>query len=214
MISRLQYITSEMADSLLPQSVEEVCKGGCNWIQLRLKNKSDKDFLKIAFDIQEICKKFNAKLIINDNVEIAKEIIADGIHLGKTDMSPVDARKILGNSFIIGCTASTINDIIELSTLNIDYIGLGPFRYTTTKENLDTILGLEGFRTIMRECEKNYLKIPVIAIGGITINDIDLLFETGIYGIAMSSSINSSKSKQNQTRKIINKIIKNKYAKS
>jgi len=208
MISKFQYITSEMFDFTHHQLAEEVCKAGGDWIQLRLKNTTHNEFLKIAIETQIICKKYNARLIINDNVNIAREINADGVHIGKLDMSPSEARRILGNNFIIGCTANTFEDIKKLTSERIDYIGLGPFRYTPTKENLSEILGIEGYRRVIIKCKNESINIPLIAVGGITIKDIETLMEAGIYGIAISSSINHAKNKQTQTRRILNKINK------
>jgi len=213
MISKLHYITQEMIDFTHSQLAEEVCKGGADWIQLRVKNKSKDQFLKIALETQMICKKYNAKLIINDNVEIAKEINADGVHLGKTDLHPAKARDILGKNFIIGCSANTYEDILYLSSYKIDYIGLGPYRFTLTKENISPVIGLEGYGKIINKCKNAEISIPVIVIGGINFNDIDILLEKGIYGVAISSAINFAKNKQTQTKKIINKINKFGYAK-
>lgn len=209
LISRLHYITQDVFDFNHVQLAEEACKGGADWVQLRVKNTYYAKYLQIALDTQAICKKYNAKLIINDNVEIAKEINADGVHLGKTDMGALEARKILGNDIIIGCSANTFEDIERLSTFNIDYIGLGPFRFTTTKENISPIIGIKGYETIMNKCKLADINIPIIAIGGININDIEEILKTGIHGIAISSSINFSKNKQMQTHKIITIINNN-----
>jgi thiamine-phosphate diphosphorylase len=214
MVSRFQYITSESKGFTYPQLAEEVCRGGCDWVQLRLKNMQKKDFYNIAIETQEVCKKFKSKLIINDNVFIAKKINADGVHIGKMDMHPAKAREILGNNFLIGCTANSFEEIIELSKFEIDYIGIGPFRYTSTKAVLDEILGIEGLKNIVDKCRDHAVNIPLIAIGGITIDDIEALKETGIYGIAVSSSVNNENNKQDLIKRILNKINITEDAKS
>jgi thiamine-phosphate pyrophosphorylase len=136
--------------------------------------------------------RFDAKLIINDNVTLAHEILADGVHLGKTDMKPDEARSILGENFIIGGTANTFDDIYFLQSEEVDYIGLGPFRFTTTKEKLSPILGIEGYERIIKKCREENVSIPIIAIGGIKSEDVRELIKVGVYGVAVSSAINLS----------------------
>lgn len=188
-ISRLQYITQEVSGKTHWQLAEEACQGGVQWTQLRIKNKSNDEWLDTALKISSVCKKYGGMLIINDNVDVAKESKADGIHLGKTDMDPSMARKVLGDDVIIGGTANTFDDIKKLAHTPVDYIGLGPFRFTTTKEKLSPVLGLEGYQRIMEQCVSAKIKIPVIAIGGILKDDIMSLLQTGVYGVAVASAI-------------------------
>lgn len=180
---RLQFIAAE------PLKVEKACKGGVRWVQLRVKNKPEAEWLELARQTREICNRFHATFIVNDNLSIALAVKADGVHLGKEDMDPAEARKIAGPDFIIGGTANTIEDIRRLNELKVDYIGLGPFRFTTTKDKLNPILGLSGYRQLMRQCEVEHISIPVVAIGGIQLSDVKGLFETGVYGVAVSSAI-------------------------
>ncbi|WP_051359957.1 thiamine phosphate synthase [Adhaeribacter aquaticus] len=189
MISKLHYITQDIPGFSHAQLAEAACAGGVNWVQLRLKNKPAADWKKEAFAIQVICRQYNAKLIINDNVALAQEIGADGVHLGKQDMSTTQAREILGPDFIIGGTANTFEDIQMHVAAGVNYIGLGPFRFTATKENLSSILGLEGYASILKQCQKANITIPIIAIGGLILADIRALLGTGVYGIAVSSAI-------------------------
>ena len=182
LISKLHYITTN-ADM-----AEQACKGGVKWIQLRLKNVSDVHFFTVAKEVQTICKKHNATFIINDNVQLALELKADGVHLGKEDTLPQDARAILGNDFIIGSTANTIEDVTQLSKMPINYIGLGPYKFTDTKQNLSPVLGLKGYIDIINSL--NNIKVPpIIAIGGIRIEDTASILNTGVYGIAVSGAI-------------------------
>ncbi|MDR2692557.1 MAG: thiamine phosphate synthase, partial [Dysgonamonadaceae bacterium] len=132
---------------------------------------------------------YGADLYINDHVEICRRIGATGVHLGKSDMPPGEARKILGKNFIIGGTANTFEDILRLNAEGVDYIGLGPFRFTATKKNLSPVLGLPGYKQIMEQCAVRGINLPVFAIGGITAGDIPALLNSGITGIAMSSAI-------------------------
>jgi thiamine-phosphate pyrophosphorylase len=185
-IDRLHYITQDLLHISHAEMARKACMGGVKWVQLRVKNKSHSEWISIALEVQKVCAEFGAKLIINDNVALAKEIGADGVHLGKIDMKPKEARAILGDSFIIGGTANSMEDAVYLSTQAIDYIGLGPFRFTTTKQNLAPVLGAEGIKEIVNVVTQ----LPIIAIGGITIKDTKELLETGAHGIAVSSTIN------------------------
>ncbi|WP_294139314.1 thiamine phosphate synthase [uncultured Sanguibacteroides sp.] len=203
----LQYITDFREDMSIPEQVEAVCKGGIRWIQLRMKETDRSGFIETGLKVKAICQKYKALFIINDRVDIALELDADGIHLGKEDMNPLEARKILGNDKIIGATCNTFEDILIRSGQRVDYIGLGPFTYTTTKKKLSPVLGLEGYQNIMESCRKTGITIPVHAIGGIKEKDISPLFSTGISGIALSSLIKNSQDPTTKTEEIIHLII-------
>ncbi|MGZ4118596.1 MAG: thiamine phosphate synthase [Bacteroidia bacterium] len=205
-ISHLQYITQDVIGMGHPELASHACSAGIDWVQLRIKNRTYNELLDIAIKTEMICRKYHAKLIVNDNVNIAKTIKADGVHLGKTDMDPKEARALLGNNFIIGGTANTFEDIERLVNAGVDYIGLGPFRFTTTKENISPILGLEGYTKIIEECRKNKITIPIIAIGGIKVEDVKPLMETGVYGVAVSSAINKAENITETAKRFINKI--------
>ena len=200
MIAKFQYLTQDLETVTHAQLAEIACKNGIKWLQLRAKNKSFEDWLKTAKEVKAICVNYDCKLIINDNVEICKAINADGVHLGKNDLSITEARHILGNNKIIGGTANTIEDIIQLESVGADYIGLGPYKFTSTKEKLQPILGLEGYSILQ---QLNNSIIPIIAIGGIQTEDVKPLMNTGVYGIAVSSAINLSDNKD----KIIKEFI-------
>lgn len=188
-ISKLHYITQELSDKPHWKLAEEACRGGAKWVQLRVKSTSHDEWLDIAIKTLAICKKFGSKLIVNDNVAIARETNADGVHLGKTDMDVIEARSLLGDNAIIGATANTWDDIKILAGKSVDYIGLGPYRFTTTKEKLSPVLGLTGYEYITRQCAAHKVKTPIIAIGGILRGDVIPLLETGVYGVAVASSI-------------------------
>ena len=185
----LQFITHYTERYTYLDSVRIALEGGCRWIQLRMKEASPEEILPIALEALPLCRKYNATFIIDDHVEIAKQIKADGVHLGKLDMPITEARKTLGKDFIIGGTSNTFEDIQMLYKDGADYIGCGPVRYTTTKKNLSPVLGLEGYRRIISQMNKTNIHLPIVAIGGITPKDIPSLMETGITGIALSGSI-------------------------
>jgi thiamine-phosphate pyrophosphorylase len=193
MISQLHYITQDLEDVSHQQLAINACKAGVDWIQLRIKNKSFDKWLNIAKEVKTICEQYKVKLIINDNVKIATIVNADGVHLGKTDIDPLEARKELGAKAIIGGTANTFDDVKTLVDKGIDYIGLGPYRFTSTKSNLSPILELQGYKEILEQCKTTNITVPIIAIGGILSQDVKELISEGVYGIAVSSAISFSK---------------------
>ena len=164
-------------------------EGGCKWIQLRMKDASDDEVRQAAAEIQPMCKEHEAVFLLDDRVELAKELHADGVHLGKNDMPIDEARRILGEEYIIGGTANTFDDIQRIASQGADYIGCGPFRFTTTKKNLAPVLGIEGYRDIIAKMRNAGINIPMVAIGGITPDDIDEILATGVQGIAVSGTV-------------------------
>ncbi|HSZ24420.1 MAG TPA: thiamine phosphate synthase [Cytophagaceae bacterium] len=202
-ISKLHYITQEIEGKSHYELVEEACIAGVDWVQLRIKDKSQEEILSMAYKVKELCNNYHVKLILNDHVAIAKKIQADGVHVGKLDMDPKEVREITGQNFIIGGTANTMEDIKKLTAAKVDYIGLGPFRFTTTKDNLSPVLGLDGYRDLMAQCVKEKIKIPIIAIGGIVPEDVIKILETGIYGVAVSGAINKAIDK----RKVVESFL-------
>lgn len=208
-ISRLQLITQDdVAGYTQTKLAEEACKAGIDWVQLRVKGKSEQEWKAIALDVKKICDTYNARLIINDNAKLAKEVGAAGVHLGKKDMPIKEARKLLGHHYIIGGSANDIMDIVDLVEAGADYIGLGPFWFTTTKEKLSPVLGLKGYRKIVDACVKHHITTPIIAIGGIKLNDVKDIMSMGIYGVAIASSINAAFDKGGKAKEFINEVNK------
>ena len=186
---RLQFITHFTDKYSYYDSAMIALEGGCRWIQLRMKDAGKAELESMARLILPECRRRNAVFIIDDNVEAALETGADGVHLGKNDMPVDEARRLAGDSFIIGGTANTADDVCRLAALGADYIGCGPFRFTTTKKNLAPVLGLEGYRNIMSVMKEKGIALPVVAIGGITSEDIPQILATGVSGIALSGSV-------------------------
>ena len=186
MISKLHYISQGATVKEHLENIQQACQAGAELVQLRLKNYSEKKILKAAEEAREITSHFQTRLIINDHYKIAKEVKADGVHLGKSDTCPTEARKHLFSWQIIGGTANTIQDCQSLLEKKVNYIGLGPFRFTNTKDNLSPILGIDGYLTIIEELKT---ETPIIAIGGIEMTDILDIMMTKVHGIAMSGTI-------------------------
>ncbi|MGN0212207.1 MAG: thiamine phosphate synthase [Muribaculaceae bacterium] len=202
-MNMLQFITNADNASDIVGQVKDVIAGGCRWVQLRMKNASKEEIMPVAEQLKKICTDSECILIIDDHVDIAKELALDGVHLGKTDMNPAEARAILGANPIIGVTANTFADIEAYSSLDVDYVGLGPFRYTTTKKNLSPILGIDGYKAIMQQCAENGIYLPVVAIGGIGYADIQAVMNTGVHGVAVSGSLINAESTVEATRAMI-----------
>lgn len=207
-INGLLFITHQTEQYTYLESVEIALRGGCKHIQLRMKDVSLDEVMIVAQEAKSRSDHYDACLYINDYVDVCKQIGARGVHLGKTDILPSEARSILGNGFIIGGTANTFADICCLLSEGIDYIGLGPFRFTTTKKNLSPVLGLDGYADILNRCKENNVSVPILAIGGIMADDIPSILQTGVDGIASSSMILKAKNPIDETRFII-EIINN-----
>ena len=185
----IQFITHNTGSIGYVEGARMALEGGCKWIQLMMKDASDDEVRQAAAEIQPMCKEHEAVFLLDDRVELAKELHADGVHLGKNDMPIDEARRILGEEYIIGGTANTFEDIQRIAAQGADYIGCGPFRFTTTKKNLAPVLGIEGYRDIIAKMRNAGINIPMVAIGGITPDDIDEILATGVQGIAVSGTV-------------------------
>lgn len=187
---RLQFITHHNDRYSYADSAWLALEGGCRWIQLRMKGADEALMFKTATIVQAMCKRCGATFIIDDDVMLARRIGADGVHLGKEDMPIAKAREILGRGYIIGATVNSFEDIAGVvSGADPDYFGCGPLRFTTTKQRLAPILGIEGYREIMCRMRAAEIVIPLVAIGGVTKEDIPSLLRCGVAGIALSGSI-------------------------
>ncbi len=185
-IPKLHYISQGNSPKEHLENIQKACSSGAELVQLRLKKVSEKKILKIAMAAREVTSHYQTRLIINDHYKIAKEVKADGVHLGPSDTCPTIARSYLYTWQMIGGTANTLQDCEKLLDKEIDYISLGPFRETTTKANLPLVVGLKGYLAIT-----DVLKtpIPIIGVGGIITKDVTAILETGISGIAVSEAI-------------------------
>ncbi len=210
-VFRFQYITHENERMTYLDGARAALAGGCRWIQLRMKHAKRKEMIEVGRILRKECKEHGAMLIIDDRVEICYELRADGVHLGKDDMKPEDARDLLGNDCIIGVTCHSQEEIAEAQYNWADYAGVGPFRHTTTKEKLNTVLGLEGYERIHRECWKAGSTLAKVAIGGITASDIRPIMRTGMDGVAISGEILNASDPVGKTREILEQLEKIPY---
>jgi thiamine-phosphate pyrophosphorylase len=208
---RLQFITHYTQKYSYTDSARIALEGGCKWVQLRMKDADDLLLEETALVVQKMCREYGATFIIDDNVALAKKIGADGVHLGKNDMPVAQARKILGENFIIGATVNSFEDVLShLQESLPDYFGCGPYRFTSTKQKLAPILGLAGYQSIVGKMRESNISIPIVAIGGICKEDVSLLMDTGIDGIALSGSVLRADDPIDQMR-LIKDIINGKH---
>ena len=199
----IQFITNYHDDISLTEQTEYVLEAGCRWVQLRLKGADDAEIYMVGKALRQLCDRYEATLILDDVVRMVPVIGADGVHLGKQDMPVDEARKLLGPDKIIGGTANTFADVKRLAQQGANYIGCGPFRFTTTKKNLSPLLGLEGYAAILEQMRQQQIDLPLIAIGGITVEDVPDLIDLGVSGIAISGAILEAKKPEIMMRKFI-----------
>lgn len=167
----------------LPEAVEEAILGGATFIQLREKNLNYEEFLKIAIEVKSVTDKYNIPFVINDNVDVAVQVDADGAHIGQSDEEINIAREKLGNKKIIGLSARTVEEAVKAEENGADYIGVGAIFNTSTKHDANTV----SIETLKQICKT--VKIPVVAIGGISKDNVHELMGTGIAGISVVSAI-------------------------
>lgn len=189
---KLYYISQGKTIEEHLTNIEVACQKGATWVQLRLKEVEELDYLDAALKAKAICEQYDAKFLVNDHVNVAKESKAFGVHLGLGDTPIAEARRQLEPKAIIGGTANTFEDCVQHIKDGVDYVGLGPFRFTTTKSNLSPILGLEGYQKILDQLKEQGYNTPVVAIGGIKAEDIAAIEATGISGIAVSTMLTNT----------------------
>ena len=185
----IQFITHANDRYNYLDGVRIALEGGCRWIQLRMKDASEEEVLKTAESTRKLCRQYDAVFLLDDYVELVERSGADGVHLGKDDMPIDEARRLLGKDKIIGGTANTFEDVKRIYSAGADYIGCGPFRFTTTKKKLSPILGLDAYKRIIEQMNAYRINLPVIAIGGILLPDVSDIMQTGVSGIAVSGAI-------------------------
>ena len=202
----IQFITHSNSRYGYVEGARLALEGGCRWIQLRMKDAEEAEFLSAAKQIAAMCKEHGATFLLDDHVEWVEQTGADGVHLGKNDMPVDEARKILGADRIIGGTANTFEDVERLWRQGANYIGCGPYRFTTTKKNLSPVLGLEGYRRIIGQMKERGINLPVVAIGGILQPDIKGVMATGVSGIAVSGAVLNAENPAEEMKRFVDSL--------
>ncbi|MDE5745443.1 MAG: thiamine phosphate synthase [Paramuribaculum sp.] len=204
----LQFITHHSNRFSIAEEVQMAIEGGCRWIQLRMKDASDEEIREVANEIIPLCKENDTFLIIDDRVELVNELRVSGVHLGKEDMDALEARELLGPHAIIGVTANTAEDIIRYKGKDVDYVGLGPVHFTTTKAKLSPELGIEGVKKVVDQVRAAGVELPIVAVGGITGKDIEPLLAAGVNGVAVSGAIINADDPVKYTSELIDRLQK------
>lgn len=182
----IQFITDGNSVEVIIDQARKALAGGVRWIQLRMKDATPDEIKSVSSVIVPMCHETEATVIVDDHVELVEACGFDGVHLGKCDMDPRKAREILGSDRIIGFTVNSADDAMLAKTYPIDYVGVGPFRFTSTKKKLAEILGIEGISEIIKILGR---EIPSVVIGGITVEDIAVVKSAGACGVAVSGAI-------------------------
>lgn len=186
----------------MEEQLKEAIAGGATIVQIREKNMNYSDFLEEAKSLYKICKSSNIPFIVNDNIDIAREINADGIHVGQEDMDAKDVRSIIGDKMILGVSASTVEEAIKAEKDGADYLGVGAVFSTSTKKDADSV----SYEELKKICDA--VSIPVVAIGGITYDNMDVLKDSGICGISVISAIFAQNDIRKATENLKNKSEK------
>lgn len=184
----------------LYQQVEEAIKGGATMIQLREKELKEDQFFKEAVEIQKLCRRYQIPFLINDNVELAQKIQADGVHVGQSDMEALDVRKKLGDTAIIGVSARTVEEAVRAFSHGADYLGVGAVFPTGTKTDAKDV----DEQTLKEICQA--VDIPVVAIGGIGADNILTLKGSGICGVAVVSAVFGAEDIRSATEELLEKV--------
>lgn len=204
----LQFITHFTERYSYINSARMALAGGCRWVQLRMKDAGEEEFVDAAREVRALCDRYGATFIIDDHAELVAATGADGVHLGRNDMPVAEARRMLGPEAIIGGTANTFDDVTEHAAAGADYIGCGPFRFTTTKAKLSPVLGTEGYARMVRLMREAGIALPIVAIGGIEFDDIGPIMRTGVTGIALSGSVLQADDPAAEMRRIAGELEK------
>ncbi|MBC3791417.1 thiamine phosphate synthase [Spirosoma utsteinense] len=206
-MNRLYLVTdgpiARQAGHTLPYVVEEACRAGVRWVQLREKDLSTRDFLDVATQLKRITQAYEARLIINDRVDIALAVDADGVHVGQDDMPHALVRRLIGPNRIIGLSVNTLAELEAARDTDLDYFGVATIFPTGTKPDTSSLLGLAGLRVICQRANR-----PTFAIGGINAATIQSIRETGATGAAVVSAICGHPSPYEATRALI-KLLDN-----
>ena len=186
-ISKFHYLTQDLPQRSHPEQVEIACQAGANWIQYRCLTKPDDELIDEINEIAVICDDWGTTLIVTNHYELLDRVDAQGVHIEDFDADLIAIRKYIGDDKTLGASATYVEQLLQVQNTGVvDYCGYGPFAHTDTKPNDKPLLGFEGYH----ELQKHPVDIPVIAVGGIQLNDVEPLLATGIYGIAASGAIN------------------------
>ncbi|KLT65073.1 thiamine phosphate synthase [Pedobacter sp. BMA] len=191
-IEKLQYITHDIVQLTHIEQVQLACEAGAKWIQYRCLSKTDAELLEDINIIAQICDDWGTTLIVTDHVHLNGKADIQGFHIEDMNADFTALRKLVGKDITLGGSANTVENLVRIAKEGADYIAVGPFAGTRTKPNNLPAMGLNGYSDLMDGLEDLNIQVPVLAVGGITIHDVDALMQTGVYGIAVSHAVNSA----------------------
>lgn len=206
-IEKLHFITHDIDNLTHVEQAQLACEAGAKWIQYRCLIKNDEELLKDIHPIAEICDDWGATLIVTNHIHLNRKADIQGFHIEDMDADFVALRKQLGEDITIGGSSNTVEGLIRLAAEGADYAGCGPFSITTTKPNNSPLLGVAGYEKIVSILKEKKINLPVLAVGGVTLNDVDALLATGIFGIAASSAINKAENMKDAYVSFYDKIM-------
>jgi len=187
-IARFHYLTQDLRNRSHLKQATIACEAGANWIQYRCLTKPDDELIEEINEIANLCDEWGTTLILTNHYYLLDKVDAQGVHIEDFDADFKAIRKSIGNDKTLGASATNIHRLKAVQNTGVvDYCGYGPFALTSTKPNNSPLLGFEGYRELAKHSE---IKIPVIAVGGIQLEDVDALVKAGVYGIAVSAAIN------------------------
>lgn len=200
MIPRLCFITDADAPLSIPEQAEYAARGGAGWVQLRHKTLGDAEFLSLAYVLKGLLSELGTKLIINDRVDLAREVGAAGLHIGQSDGNPENIHTRIGPDMILGLSIETEAQVAHIPEGCVDYLGVGPVRATTTKPDHAPPIGFEGLARIVRATD-----LPVMAIGGLNFSDIPDLQAAGCQSLAVVSAISRDADPESAARNFLDR---------
>jgi thiamine-phosphate pyrophosphorylase len=206
-IEKLQFITHDIEQHSHIDQARIACEAGAKWIQYRCLTKSDEELLKDINVIAEICDDWGATLIVTDHIHLNGKADIQGFHIEDMEADFRKLRAQLGEAITIGGSSNTLEGLLRIAKEGADYAGFGPFNVTTTKPNNAPLLGFEGYTNAISTLNSQGIELPVLAVGGITLADIDQLMSTGIFGIAASSAINQAENMKDAYLDFYEKVI-------
>jgi thiamine-phosphate pyrophosphorylase len=206
-IEKLQFITHDIDQLTHIEQAQIACEAGAKWIQYRCLTKDDKALLKDINAIAEICDDWGATLIVTNHIHLNRKADIQGFHIEDMDADFIALREQLGEDITIGGSSNTAEGLIRLAAEGVDYAGCGPFNITTTKPNNSPLLGLTGYANVVSLLKEKEITMPVLAVGGVKLEDVDSLMSTGIFGIAASSAINQAQDMKSAYQDFYDKIM-------
>ncbi len=206
-IEKLHFITHDIPQHTHVEQAQLACEAGAKWIQYRCLTKTDEELLKDINIIAEICDDWGATLIVTDHIHLKGKADIQGFHIENMDADFIALRKLIGEEYTLGGSANSVENLIRLANEGADYAGFGPFSITTTKPNNAPILGFKGYSYASEQLQLKNINFPFLAVGGVTLADVDALLETNVYGIAVSAAINQADNMYEAYRDFYHKVI-------